>query len=99
MLKFSVSVVESCPRLLRDDFESTICVEYEVAGIIHGLLSLVCAASDVPDRLDVKALILSNDGSHVRRLTSFVGTEFCVRLMARFPHSPFSYESFSLENH
>ena len=51
------------------------------------MLSLVCSASDIPDRLDVKALI--NDGSHVRRLDSFVGTEFCAKLKLRFPNSPF----------
>ena len=84
---FSVSVVENCPRLLRNDFESTICAEYEIAGVIHGFLSLVCSASDIPDHLDVKALI--NDGSHARRVDSFVGTELCAKLKLLFPNSPF----------
>ena len=86
--------MENCPPLLRNDFESTICADYEIAGVIHGLQSLVCSASDIPDRLDVKALI--NDGSHARRVGSFVDSELCTKLKMRFPNSPFHLaENFS----
>ena len=41
---FSVLVCENCPRLLRKDFESAVCAEFEIAGVVRGLLSLVCEA-------------------------------------------------------
>ena len=81
--------MEHCPRLLRNDIESTVCVEYEIAGVIHGLLSLVCESESVPDRLDVKALI--NDGACARRVSSFADSGLCTKLKARFPDSPFHH--------
>ena len=90
-VSFSVLVVENCPRLLRNDFESTVCVEYEIAGVIHGLQSLVCESDCVPDRLDVKALILN--GTDARLVDCFADTGLCTKLKARFPDGPFDHVS------
>ena len=79
---FSVSVCENCPRLLRRDFESAVCAEFEIAGIVRGLLSLVCAADVIPCQFNVKRLILEN--LTITRQERFRETMFRVLLGDRF---------------
>ena len=86
---FSVSVCENCPRMLRRDFESAVCAEYEVAGIVRGLLSLRCSADVIPGRFEVRRLIMENSVDHVPRLQLFSETRFRSLLAEKFPDTAY----------
>ena len=75
---FCVSVCENCPRILRKDFESSVCAEYEVAGAVRDLLSLICSADVIPGRYDVVIFIMGNSPDHIPRLERFGDSKFCA---------------------
>ena len=86
---FCVSVCENCPRILRKDFESAVCAEYEVAGIVRGLLPLKCSADVIPGRFEVRRLIMENSVDHIPRLQLFSDTRFRSLLVEKFPDTAY----------
>ena len=85
---FSVSVCENCPRMLRRDLESAVYAEIEVAGIVRGLLSLVCSADVIPGQFEVRRLILKN--ATFTRLERFGETRFCSLLAEKFSDTAYA---------
>ena len=84
---FCVSVCENCPRILRKDFESSVCAEYEVAGIVRDLLSLICSADVIPGRFEVRKLIMENSADYIPRLQRFSESKCRSLLAEKFPDS------------
>ena len=86
---FCVSVCENCPRILRKDFESSVCAEYEVAGIVRDLLSLICSADVIPGRFEVRRFITENSPDHLPRLQRFSDSKFRSLLAEKFPDTEY----------